>query len=252
MRELETAYRLFDEASGAGPFGADSISNKGRAASNAVDRAKTAFESAESNYADLEDALVTASGVTAFDVPLGAVALYSGLLVGAFAFTEASFGTIITVSNVAFFYSLVGPAGLVFTLSSGTVISITGLGVTITVGSAPGVFGIATLPGFFAGLSGFLLVFAALVPVNQLTQAQNDARSARDLIYTPFQPAKPRVGRFPATPEVPESGGLVDARKQLADWRASPLARSNLQTSVDQAAAFRDVVSGQITRTDCR
>ena len=53
-------------------------------------------------------------------------------------------------------------------------------------------------------------------------------------------------------PATEESGVLVDLRKGLADWEASPFGFANFSPVVDQALTFRNVVSREVTRTDCR
>ena len=143
-------------------------------------------------------------------------------------------------------------AGGITAFSSAFGVVVIGAGATPGLAVGSGLSFTVLTGGFFVGVGVLTAVLAALVPLSVVNNAQDRARDARDLIYKPFQSARPRMGRAPGRPEVPESGALVQVRQALADWRAAPFGRANFQQIVDQALVFRGVVSREVTRTDCR
>ena len=134
----------------------------------------------------------------------------------------------------AFGVTAFGTVGLA---NTGGVIISTGAG-SIGVGLA------ATVGSIFALIGGVFIAF-------QIDKARRQVSEARDLIFKAAQPEIVRP-RQPNIPAQPESGILIQLRRELADWEASSLGRSNFQPIVSQALTFRNVVSGQVTRTDCR
>ena len=260
------AHRLLDDASRAGPFGSDSISNKARAARTQSEQAEAALERVRAETESIQELIEGVGEATAFNLPSAgtSVVVGGGVVLAGVGITVAA-GTVAATGSILIFSSGVG-VGFTATFVAGSGWTISALGIsiasvstsgfgagTVAIGTGGGGAGILGLPAlFFATLASVLTLVGTLFVVDKIDDAHRDAAKARDLLFKPADPGRPSTGRLPAIPPTQESGALVELRKELADWKDLPIGRDNFQPIVDQALTFRNVVSGQVTRTDCR
>ena len=101
-------------------------------------------------------------------------------------------------------------------------------------------------------LAGALSLLTGALIFAEISNIRSDIFRARDRLFKEAQAEQVLPGFQGVIPASPESGVLLDVRNLLADWLAGPLSQDNFRPTVDQALTFRNVVSGQVTRTDCR